>query len=58
MTIAISIAARAKYHEAINIIEIERITPRTERNLKKRNNIKKIFYFDFTNDKNENVDAN
>jgi len=47
MTIAISIATRAKYHEAINIIEIERITPRTERNLKKRSNIKRIFLFRF-----------
>jgi hypothetical protein len=31
MTIAISIATRAKYHEAINIIEIQRSTPITER---------------------------
>ncbi len=34
MTMAISIATSAKYHEAINIIEIERITPITERILK------------------------
>jgi hypothetical protein len=35
MTIAINIATRAKYHEAINIIEILRSTPITERILKK-----------------------
>jgi hypothetical protein len=29
-------ATRAKYHEAINMIEIERRTPITERILKKR----------------------
>jgi hypothetical protein len=38
MTIAISIATSAKYHEAINIIEIDSITPKTERNLKKTKN--------------------
>jgi len=36
MTIAISIATSAKYHEAINIIEIDSTTPKTERNLKKK----------------------
>jgi hypothetical protein len=36
MTIAISIATSAKYHEAINIIEMDRITPNTERNLMKK----------------------
>jgi hypothetical protein len=60
MTIAISIATRAKYHEAINIIEIDRTTPITERilNLKKNDGIQMIFSIDFTNDNNENVVAN
>jgi hypothetical protein len=31
---AISIATRAKYHEAINIIEIQRKTPMRDKNLK------------------------
>jgi hypothetical protein len=36
MTIAIRIATRAKYHEAINIIEIDKSTPITERILKRK----------------------
>ncbi len=34
ITMAISIATRAKYHEAINIIEIQRKTPMRDKNLK------------------------
>jgi len=58
MTIAISIATRAKYHEAINIIEIQRSTPITERILIKKIIWKGFPFVYFTNDKNENVVAN
>jgi hypothetical protein len=61
MTIAISIATSAKYHEAINMIEIDRITPIRERLLKEvEKNVveKECLRFVFTNDKIEIVVAN
>lgn len=63
MTTAINNATSAKYHEAINIIDIERTTPILESILKKERTCIVIILFimfniSFTNDKNENVVAN
>jgi hypothetical protein len=64
MTMATSMATSAKYHEAINIIDIERRTPSNDRLLEvtvdhmSLMNADEILFWFLTNDRIESVAAN